>query len=243
MGVPIELRNITVTYPSRAGASFDAIENLSAEILPGTVAAVQGLSGSGKSSLLNVIAGIVRPRTGDVLVDGVGLNDLSTDEACDLRRGRIGFVFQAFHLLPHRTALENAALGGIVAGLSRRKAIEQARAAIAEVGLTHREDHRPSELSGGEQQRIAIARALVPNPKLVLADEPTGNLDPAATEVVIAMLLRLRELTGATVVIATHSPVVASCGEQVICLPDPSPLRQPTTNQTPPIASSLNRET
>lgn len=143
---------------------------------------------------------------------------MSFGEACDLRRAKVGFVFQAFHLLPHLSALENAALGGIVRGINRGESLRAASVALGEVGLSHRAEHKPAELSGGEQQRVALARVLAGRPSLVLADEPTGNLDPAATELVVAQIARLHELSGATVLLATHSVPVASIARQVVVL-------------------------
>lgn len=170
------------------------------------------------SSLLNVMSGLVRPSSGSVRVGGARVDQLNKDEACDLRRAQIGFVFQAFHLLPHLTAAENVRLGAEISGSSGKDANDLARMALHEVGLEHRASHRPAELSGGEQQRVALARAFAAQPQLILADEPTGNLDPAATELVISMLDHLRVLMDVTVVLATHSMEFAQVAGQRLAL-------------------------
>jgi len=188
------------------------------QVASGEVVAIVGPSGSGKSTLLNVVSGLVPVTTGSVVVDDVRVDQLDSAARCDLRRDRIGFVFQAFHLLPHLTALENAAIGAEVRGIHRREAQVKAAAALAEVGLAHRQHHRPAELSGGEQQRVALARTLTASPSLLLVDEPTGNLDPAATDLVIALLRHLHELTNATVLVATHAPTVAALASRRIAI-------------------------
>lgn len=217
MGARVSLDHVTIGYGA-GDSAITVVNDLSLHVDPGGSIALLGPSGSGKSSVLNVVSGIIRPKSGMVTVDETRIDLLTVSGACDFRRSCIGFVFQAFHLLPHLDALENAAIGALVQGVSRHTAKVRAVAALSEVGLGHRTKHRPAELSGGEQQRVALARVLAAQPSLVLADEPTGNLDPAATELVIELLLRLRTLTGATVLVATHSPLVASSCDAAIAL-------------------------
>jgi putative ABC transport system ATP-binding protein len=234
MGASIVLENIAIQFKSR-GHLIDVVAGISASIPGGASLAITGPSGSGKSSLLNVMSGLVRPARGSVVVGDVRVDQLNVAEACDLRRGYIGFVFQAFHLLPHLTAAENVRLGAEISGCSAKEADALARLALHEVGLDHRGSHRPAELSGGEQQRVALARAFAAQPQLILADEPTGNLDPAAAELVSSLLEHLRVLMNATVVIATHSAELANVAQQqlvltganIVPLPADARLRRP----------------
>ena len=217
MGSRVVLADVAVQFKAK-GHIVDVVSGIAASIPAGGSLAITGPSGSGKSSLLNVMSGLVRPSHGTVLVGEVRVDRLTVDEACDLRRQEIGFVFQAFHLLPHLSAVENIRLGALIGGYPTMEADSLARTALHEVGLDHRADHRPAELSGGEQQRVALARAFAAQPQLVLADEPTGNLDPAASELVVSMLDRLRLLTDATVVVATHSVELAEQAQQKLVL-------------------------
>jgi putative ABC transport system ATP-binding protein len=176
-------------------------------VAQGEYAAIIGDSGIGKSTLLNVIAGLEPVDSGEVLFDGRGISRLSEEELAGLRRDSFGFVFQAFHVLPHLTVEENVALPLLLRGISKR---EKARELIAAVGLAGREASPPRELSGGELQRVAIARALVGSPKLVLADEPTGNLDPQNARQVLALIKDVVKRHGAAAILATHSEQAAA---------------------------------
>jgi ABC-type lipoprotein export system ATPase subunit len=183
---------------------------------PSAFAVVLGPSGSGKSTLLNLIGGIDRPTSGDLRVDGLELQTLSEPQLDGYRRDNVGFVFQFNNLLPNLNALENVALPLVAKGQSWAQARDQARAQLAALGLGHRVGHRPAELSGGEQQRVALARAVISRPALVLADEPTGDLDLESAEMVLDLMSSLNRDMGATFVIATHNPRLQSRATQVI---------------------------
>jgi putative ABC transport system ATP-binding protein len=209
----IELRNVSLTLASRAGP-VEILRRVSIDIAPGESVAVVGPSGSGKTSLLMVMAGLERATLGSVRVAGHDFTGLSEDALALIRGRNIGIVFQSFHLVATMTALENVALPLEFAGAA--DAFATARALLAEVGLGHRADHFPAQLSGGEQQRVAIARALSPRPQIVLADEPTGNLDGKTGEHIIELLFGLQRRRQATLVLVTHDPAVAGhCGRVV----------------------------
>ncbi len=189
------------------------LQGVDLQLAPGDMAAITGPSGSGKSTLLHLLGALDRPDEGRIEVDGVAVGDLDDEGRARLRNEAIGFVFQFHHLLPDFTALENVAMPGRVAGIDRAACEGRAQELIARVGLEHRGDHYPSELSGGERQRVAICRALALRPRLVLADEPTGNLDHEAGEGVMALLTELQAELGTTAVVVTHDPKVAArCG-------------------------------
>jgi len=192
----------------------------SATVAAGEFVAIRGRSGSGKSTLLNLLAGIDLPTAGDVYVGGVCLNRLSPRARTLFRRDHLGFVFQFFNLIPTLTVLENVQLPAELPGGPRREAAGRARALLDQVGLLDRADDFPDRLSGGEQQRVAIARALVQDPKLLLADEPTGNLDDATGEAVLALLDRVTRQAGKTLVLVTHSALVAARADRVLTIED-----------------------
>ncbi|MFN3494904.1 MAG: ATP-binding cassette domain-containing protein, partial [Hydrogenophaga sp.] len=191
----IEAHDLCMSYPL-ASSRVDVLRGVHLRIAAGTRVAIAGPSGSGKTSLLLLFSGLERPSSGRVVIDGVDLSTLDSDGLADLRRDRVGIVFQSFHLLPSLNALDNVALPLQMAG--RRDAREQARTMLTRVGLGHRFDHFPTQLSGGEQQRVAIARALVHRPRLLLADEPTGNLDDHTAESVRELLFELNRDLGTT---------------------------------------------
>jgi putative ABC transport system ATP-binding protein len=201
----VTLRGVSCEYP---GGVF-ALREVDLDIGSGELVAIVGPSGSGKSTMLNVMGTLDRPSAGQVVVGGFDVADLSDRELSALRASRIGFVFQAFHLAPGISALENVADGLLYTGAGLRERRERAEAALRRVGLGHRLTHRPHELSGGEKQRTAIARAVVREPALLLADEPTGALDSHSGEGLIRLLLDLHE-TGTTIVVITHEHGVAS---------------------------------
>jgi putative ABC transport system ATP-binding protein len=212
----IELRKSYGTGP----AEVEALRGVSLAIGQGELAAIVGPSGSGKSTLLSLLGAVDTPTSGKVLIENVDLATLNDDQRTLLRRRRIGFVFQAFNLLPNLTAIENVALPMELDGAASSRAYERATHALSLVGMTHRKGHLPSQLSGGEQQRVAIARALVIQPALVLADEPTGNLDSTNSRLVVDLLHRLVDDDGQTVVMVTHDPEVAAQARRAIHIRD-----------------------
>jgi putative ABC transport system ATP-binding protein len=213
----IELRGVTKTVPSGDG-TLTILHPLDLTIDRGTVTAITGPSGSGKSTLLGLVAGLDAPSGGRVLIDGTDITSLGEDGLARLRGSKIGFVFQFFHLLPSLTAYENVLVPMEIAGA--RDARERATALLDEVGLAARAHHYPSQLSGGEQQRIAIARALANDPPLLLADEPTGNLDTATGHAIIELLLGINRARGTTLVIVTHDQELAARAEVTVALKD-----------------------
>ena len=213
----IEVRNLTKQF----GAGDVAVEvlkgvNLTIEV--GEFVALMGPSGSGKSTLMNIIGGIEPPTSGQVLLDGVDIGRLDDDARTLMRRRKIGFIFQAFNLIPTLNALENVALPLQLDGVSFKQAKERAAIALERVEMSHRVDHIPSKLSGGEQQRVAFCRALANGPKLLLADEPTGNLDPATSDQVFGALMDLVRETGLSALIATHNMDLAARMDRVVRL-------------------------
>jgi putative ABC transport system ATP-binding protein len=216
--VVVALRAVTMAFGGGAGR-VEALRGVSLEVRRGDFVAVTGPSGSGKSTMLHLMAGLARPTAGVVAVEGVDLASLDDDALTRVRRRRIGIVFQAFNLLPVLTALENVALPLELDGVPRDEAAARADRALARVGLSARAGHVPAELSGGEQQRVAVARALVTDPAVLLADEPTGNLDTANGATVMALLRALAD-DGATLVMVTHEPDDAARARRQVRLVD-----------------------
>jgi putative ABC transport system ATP-binding protein len=217
----VAVEHVTRSY--RLGSREDGVQALrgvSFEIPPGAFVAIVGPSGSGKSTLLNLLGALDRPTSGSVRLEGRDIASLSDAQLARLRNSTVGFVFQQFHLLARTSAIDNVALPLVYAGLSRGERIARAREALTAVGLGHRLDHQPTELSGGEQQRVAIARALVTDPRLLLADEPTGNLDTATGDAVMGLLERLNAERGTALVVITHDPDVAGRAPREIRLRD-----------------------
>jgi ABC-type lipoprotein export system ATPase subunit len=200
--------------------SLEVLRGVDVEIARGDFVALRGASGTGKSTLLHLIGGLDTPNAGEIFFAGQSLTKFSEAELTHFRNRRVGFVFQAYHLLPELTALENVCLPARVARIATGTATQRASELLARVGLKDRLDHKPSELSGGEQQRVAIARALINEPELLLADEPTGNLDSHTGGEIIELLKSLRPEKSMTLVIATHDEKVAAHAQRVIQLVD-----------------------
>ena len=192
-----------------------ALNDVSLDVAEGEFVALMGPSGSGKTTLLNIIAGIDRATSGQVAIDGTDIAELDEDELAEWRNHQIGFIFQTLNLIPVLTAVENVELPLLLTGLSRAERRAHAETALALVGLADRMDHRPRQLSGGQEQRVAIARALVTDPALVLADEPTGDLDAKSAHEVLTILSRLNRDFGKTIIMVTHDPKAAAAASVV----------------------------
>ena len=217
----IQVQNLTKVYGS-GEIAVHALAGVDVSIKQGEFAAIMGPSGSGKSTLMNILGCLDRPTSGVYILDGEDVSELSKDELADARNRKIGFVFQSFNLLPRLSALKNVMLPMMYRPEERLDAEEREERAIAaleSVGLGDRTHHRPNELSGGQQQRVAIARALVNRPALILADEPTGNLDTRSSEEILALIHDLHA-RGVTILMVTHEPDIAAHANRVICLRD-----------------------
>ncbi|MGE3496758.1 MAG: ABC transporter ATP-binding protein [Candidatus Binatia bacterium] len=201
----IDIRHVSRLY-RRGADEVHALEDVSLRIDAGRFVAFMGPSGSGKSTLLNLVSGIDRPSAGEVIVAGARLNDLSEDELAHWRTRHVGLIFQFFNLMPVLNARDNVALPLLLTALDKRERVRRAETALRVVGLTPRMDHYPGTLSGGEQQRVAIARAIVTDPDLIVADEPTGDLDARNAEEILALLRQLKSDFGKTVIMVTHDP-------------------------------------
>lgn len=213
----LQLNSLVRTF-HQGQRQINVLRGASADIYPGQAIALVGPSGSGKSSLLHIIGLLERPDEGAVILNGVDCADLSDHQRTRMRRTEIGFVYQFHQLLPEFTAIENVVMPQMIRGLSKREARQKAHVLLKNLGLEGREDHRPAELSGGEQQRVAIARAIANKPKLLLADEPTGNLDPDTAERVFNQLLDLVHSTGLAAIIATHNLELAARMDRIFSL-------------------------
>jgi putative ABC transport system ATP-binding protein len=217
--VAIHAINLTRTFEVGETA-IEALRGINLEVLKGQFVALVGPSGSGKSTLLNLVGGLDRPSEGELWVDGVELSASKEKALTNHRRRRVGFVFQSFNLLPRLTALENVALPLIFVGVQEQERFERARDLLVQVGLKERMDHRPTQLSGGEQQRVAIARALVGRPAIILADEPTGNIDSTTGAEIMALLRRLNQEQGVTLLLVTHDLEAAAYADRIVHLRD-----------------------
>jgi putative ABC transport system ATP-binding protein len=212
----IELENVTKIY-HMGKVEVPALMGVTLSVREGEMVALIGASGSGKSTLMNIIGFLDKPTGGSYILEGIDVSQLNDNQLAEMRNKKIGFVFQTYNLLPRASALSNVELPLVYGGSSQKR--KQAMGALEHVGLAARARHKPAELSGGEQQRVAIARALVNNPSLILADEPTGNLDSKATEEIISIFCRLNQ-EGITVIMVTHEPDVAAQAKRIIRLMD-----------------------
>lgn len=214
----IQMQNIARCYKMGTVEVY-ALKNISLDIRKGEYTSIMGPSGSGKSTLMNIIGCLDKPTLGNYLLNGIPVSELNDDQLAQVRNQSIGFVFQTFNLLTSETALQNVELPMIYAGIKPGIRSETARKALEDVNLSHRMNHRPSEMSGGERQRVAIARALVNNPSIILADEPTGNLD-SKTGVEIMNIFKKLSLNGKTIILVTHDPQVALHAHRIIHIKD-----------------------
>ncbi|WXG43913.1 MAG: ABC transporter ATP-binding protein [Promethearchaeati archaeon SRVP18_Atabeyarchaeia-1] len=215
----VEARGLNKKY--RMGKTeVNALRGVDIKVSPGEFVAVMGVSGSGKSTLLHLLGGLDRPSTGSIRIDGVDLSTLKDSQLADIRSRKIGFVFQFFNLLTRLTALRNVRLPAEIAGASAKQAEKQALEMLKLVGLGDRANHRPTEMSGGEQQRVAIARALINKPKIILADEPTGNLDTKTGLEILKLLKRINKENGQALVVVSHDLRVGELADRTIHLQD-----------------------
>lgn len=202
--------HLSKSFPSKTGGEeLVVLDDVSISINSGDVICVVGASGSGKSTLLHILGGLDQPDSGTISWQGQHMYDMNSEELADFRNRKLGFVFQFHHLLPEFTALENVMMPALISGASSDEANDRAMELLERFGIPDRSGHRPTELSGGEQQRVAMARALINNPELILADEPTGNLDERNTEILLDMLFELRETDGVSILLITHEKDIA----------------------------------
>jgi putative ABC transport system ATP-binding protein len=235
----IQLNNVSVTYRLKS-ESVEALRSANLDLAEGSFVAIMGPSGSGKTTLIQVIAGLLTPTAGEVIVSGQNLRQLDDRAISEFRNRTIGFVFQFFNLPTYYTALDNVALPLVFAGVDEPTRRERARSLLAEFGLADRVIHKPDQLSGGEAQRVAIARALANNPKIILADEPTGNLDRDTGFRVMELLQKIKQERGVTILMVTHDEKVAAYADRILRIEkgaflDPVTPAQPLTPSAPPV--------
>ena len=215
----VQITNLRKTF-NHLGRPLEVLQGIDLSIDRGDLAAIVGPSGAGKSTLLHIIGTLDLPTSGQITIQGQDLALLSEQKLAALRNRSIGFVFQFHHLLPEFTALENVQMPGLIQGLSRGETEPRARKLLEETGLGHRATHRPGELSGGEQQRVALARALFLEPPILLADEPTGNLDSATSEAIHDLFFEINESRGTTIIVVTHNPAFAERMPRIVKMRD-----------------------
>ncbi len=217
----LEARKLYKSFPGGPDKDeLKVLQGMNLVLHEGSVTAIVGSSGSGKSTLLHILGGLDRADSGEVLWDGKNISGYKADDLADFRNKYIGFVFQFHHLLPEFNALENVAMPALIAGTSTDKAFKRAHELLGIFGIEARADHRPTQLSGGEQQRVSMARALMNNPRVILADEPTGNLDLDNTNLILDQLFELRETMGVSVLLITHEKEIAERSDTILELKD-----------------------
>ncbi len=216
----LKAENLVKTYQSNKKIKVEVLKSISLEIEEKKISVIVGASGAGKSTLLHLLSGLDRPDSGSVYYKDQDIFKLSDDKITKFRNKNIGFVFQFHHLLPEFTAVENTAIPQMIYGVSIEKATQKAYELLESIGLSDRAHHKPSELSGGEQQRIAVARALANDPSIIFADEPTGNLDSANSEIIHQIIIKLRNEFGKTFVIVTHNPELVKLADTVFEIKD-----------------------
>lgn len=215
----IEIKNLIKTYQT-GDSSFNALDDVSLTVEEGEFVAIMGTSGSGKSTFMNTLGCLDKPTSGSYHLDGIDVLSLNADKLSEIRNLKLGFVFQGFNLIPRTTALENVEMPMIYKGIPPQKRIEKARYALEIVGLKQRENHLPNQMSGGQQQRVAIARAIVNDAPIILADEPTGNLDTKTSIEVMEFFVNLNEKAGKTIILVTHEPDIAEYSKRVVRFKD-----------------------
>lgn len=220
MSIIIKAEELHKSFTTIKNVKLEVLKGISIEIEQSRISVIVGASGAGKSTLLHLLSGLDRPDSGKVLYDSKNIFNYSDEKLSKFRNQNIGFIFQFHHLLPEFTALENTAIPLMIGGLSLNKAISYAKELLSTVGLSERFDHKPAELSGGEQQRVAVARALANNPKIIFADEPTGNLDSENSEAIHRILYDLRDRLKITFIIVTHNPGLVELADTVFEMKD-----------------------
>lgn len=220
MSIILSGQNLYKSYQSNKKNKLDVLKNISVDIEENKISVIVGASGAGKSTLLHLLGGLDRPDLGKVFYENKNIFEFGNDRLARFRNENIGFVFQFHHLLPEFTAIENVAIPLMINGKNLKSALKNSKELLKIVGLSQREDHKPAELSGGEQQRVAVARALANNPKIIFADEPTGNLDSANSESIHKLLFELRDNLNKTFVIVTHNPDLMKLADVIFEIKD-----------------------
>ncbi len=215
----IEIKNLIKTYQT-GETSFNALDNVSLTVEKGEFVSIMGASGSGKSTFMNILGCLDKPTSGSYHLDGINVSDLSMDDLSEIRNLKLGFVFQGFNLISRTSAIENVEMPMIYKGIPPQERIEKAKWALKIVGLEKRENHLPNQMSGGQQQRVAIARAIVNDAPIILADEPTGNLDTKTSIEVMEFFVTLNEKAGKTIILVTHEPDIAEYSKRVVRFKD-----------------------
>ncbi len=215
----IEIKNLIKIYET-GESSFRALDDVSLNIDKGEFVAIMGASGSGKSTFMNTLGCLDKPTSGSYFLDGIDVLNLNADELSEIRNLKLGFVFQGFNLIPRTSAIENVEMPMIYKGIAAQERLEKARNALKIVGLEHREHHLPNQMSGGQQQRVAIARAIVNDAPIILADEPTGNLDTKTSIEVMEFFVKLNEKNGKTIILVTHEPDIAEYSKRIVRFKD-----------------------
>ena len=220
MSIILSAQELSKSYQSNKKNKLEVLKNISVEIEENKISVIVGASGAGKSTLLHLLGGLDRPDNGKVLYEQKNIFDFNNEKLAKFRNENMGFVFQFHHLLPEFTAIENVAIPQMIKGINLKSALSNSKKLLEVVGLAQREEHKPAELSGGEQQRVAVARALANNPKIILADEPTGNLDSANSESIHKLLFELRDNFNKTFVIVTHNPELMKLADVIFEIKD-----------------------